>query len=329
VTAGGRPASRRDLRELYRTMALVRALSDDAVRLHRQGVLLGFAPCDGQEATQVGAAAALDPERDFVFQTYRDLGTAVTVGVPVAGLLAHYRGYGDGGVYDSAAAHVAPLNSVVGGTALHAAGWAMGAKLDATGGVALASFGEGGSSQGEVHEAMNFAGVYELPVIFLCQNNRWAISVPASAQVGGGSVAARAAGYGLAGVAVDGNDVLAVHEVALEAVERARSGRGATVIEALTYRLGPHATSDDPGRYRTSAEEEEWRARDPLALARAALADEAFCAEVDAGVALELERVRGEIAAQSPPALADQLALAYERTPPAAEAQVRAWLADA
>jgi 2-oxoisovalerate dehydrogenase E1 component alpha subunit len=323
------PGGRRTLRELYRTMALVRALSDDAVRLHRQGVFLGFAPCDGQEATQVGAAAALDPARDFVFQTYRDLGLAVTMGVPVAGLFAHYRGYGDGGVYDSAAAHVAPLNSVVGGTALHATGWAMGAKLDGTGGVALASFGDGASSQGEVHEAMNFAGVFGLPVIFLCQNNQWAISVPASAQIGGGSVAARAAGYGLAGVAVDGNDVLAVHDAALEAVERARSGGGATVLEALTYRLGPHATSDDPGRYRTVVEEEEWRARDPLARAREELEDEPFCAEVDAEVERELARVRAEIAAQSPPALADQLALAYERTPPSAEAQLRAWLADA
>jgi 2-oxoisovalerate dehydrogenase E1 component alpha subunit len=313
------------LRDLYRTMALVRALNDEGVRLQRQGVVLGFPPCTGQEAAQVGSAAALDPSRDFAFQTYRELGVSVALGVDPAGLFAHFRGFADGGSYDIRAARVTPLQSVVGGTVLHAAGFALGAKLDGTGGCAIAYFGDGASSQGEVHEAMNFAGVFELPVVFFCQNNQWAISVPASAQIAGGSVAARAAGYGLPGVLVDGNDVLEVYEATLEAVARAREGGGASVLEAVTYRLGPHATSDDPSRYRTADEEASWRERDPLAVARARL-DEAFVAEVEAAVERELVAFRERVLALQAPSFEEQLALVYERPPPAALAQARRWL---
>jgi 2-oxoisovalerate dehydrogenase E1 component alpha subunit len=318
-------------RDLYRAMARVRALNDDAMRMQRQSLLLGFAPCAGQEAAQVGSAAAVDPSLDFVFQTYRELGVAVTLGVPPAGMLAHYRGLADGGGYDSAAAHVAPLNSVVGGTALHAVGWAMGAKLDGSTACAVSYFGDGASSQGEVHEAMNFAGVFVLPVIFFCQNNGWAISVPVSAQVGGGSIAARATGYGLAGVSVDGNDVRAVYDVMSEAVARARSGGGATLIEAMTYRLGPHATSDDTSRYRTLEEEASWSDRDPLVVERRRLlesgeADDGFFDEVEAEANAEAERVREEVALLVPPTVDEQFGLAYERTPPSAAARVRDWI---
>jgi 2-oxoisovalerate dehydrogenase E1 component alpha subunit len=317
---------RATLRELYRTMALVRALNDEAVRLQRQGVFAGFAPCTGQEAAQVGSAACLDRSRDFAFQTYRELGVAVTLGVDVAGLFAHFRGFADGGSYDIRGSALAPLQSVVGGTALHAAGFAMGAKLDGTGGCALAYFGDGASSQGEVHEAMNFAGVFGLPVVFFCPYNQWAISVPASGQIAGGSVAARAGGYGLPGVAVDGNDVLEVYEATVEAVARAREGGGATVIEALTYRLGPHATSDDPTRYRTAEEEAEWRERDPLAVARRALADDVFVAEVETDVAAEVESVRERTLALEPPTFDEQLDLVYEQPPASALEQRLRWL---
>src|SRR5581483_10953891 len=210
-----------------------------------------------------------------------------------------------------------------------AAGFAMGAKLDGTGGCAIAYFGEGGSSQGEVHEAMNFASVFELPVVFFCQNNQWAISVPASRQVGGGSVAARAAGYGLAGAQVDGNDVVAVYEATAAAIERGRSGGGATVIEALTYRLGPHATSDDPARYRSGEEEAAWREREPLVLARRRLletgeADQAWFGEVDREVEAEVELVRARVAELVPPPFEDQLALVFER-PRAGASSSRSW----
>ena len=319
-----------DLRDLYRTMARVRALNDEAVRLQRQGVLLGFAPCTGQEAAQVGSAAVLDRSRDFAFQTYRELGVAVTMGVDPAGLLAHYRGFADGGSYDIRATRVAPIQSVVGGTALHAAGFAMGAKLDASGGCAIAYLGDGATSQGEVHEAMNFAGVFGLPVVFFCQNNQWAISVPASAQIAGGSVAARATGYGLPGVAIDGNDVLEVYEATAEAVARARAGGGATVIEALTYRLGPHATSDDPSRYRNAADAAPWRERDPLVVARRRLEGEngaaGFLDEVEREAAAEVEGLRKRVLAIEAPTFEEQLALVYEQPPPSALAQGGKWL---
>jgi 2-oxoisovalerate dehydrogenase E1 component alpha subunit len=322
-----------DLRDLYRRMVTVRALNDAAIAMQRQGTLYGFAPCTGQEAAQVGSAVTLDMQRDFVFPTYREFGAMITAGVSPSELLAHHAGLYDGGVADAAASHVAPLYSVVGATALHATGWAMGAKLSGTGGVAIAYFGDGASTQGEIHEAMNFAGIFELPVIFFCQNNGWAISLPTARQVAGGSVAARAPGYGLAGGQVDGNDVIAVRDATTAAVERARNGGGATVIEAMTYRAGPHATSDDPSRYRDLEEEESWRERDPIVRARDRLldeggADEEFLAGVDAEAATACERARRELAETARPDLAARMGLAYERPPASFRAQLTAWVAE-
>jgi len=313
-------------------MVIVRALNDAAIAMQRQGTLYGFAPCTGQEAAQVGSAVALDMERDFVFPTYREFGAMITAGIKPGELLAHHAGLYDGGVADAAASRVAPLYSVVGATALHATGWAMGAKLDGIGGVAISYFGDGASTQGEVHEAMNFAGVFELPVVFFCQNNGWAISLPTVRQVAGGSVAARAAGYGLAADRVDGNDVIAVREATAAALERARNGGGATVIEAMTYRAGPHATSDDPSRYRDIEEEESWRERDPIVRARELLrergeADEEFLAAVEAEAAAACEQARRELAETPRPRLADRLQLAYERPPASHQARLDAWIA--
>jgi pyruvate dehydrogenase E1 component alpha subunit len=319
------------LTELYRRMAVIRALDQEAIALQRQGAILGFAPCTGQEAAQVGSAAALDPSIDFAFPTYREFAAMIALGVDPVDLFAHHRGYSDGGAHDPLATHVMPLNSVVGGTALHAVGWAMGAKLDRLAACAIAYFGDGASSQGEVHEAMNFAGVYRLPVIFFCQNNGWAISVPSVSQISGGSVAMRAAGYGMPGVTVDGNDVLAVRAATAEAAERARGGGGPTVIEAMTHRLGPHATSDDPSRYRDQIEQAAERQRDPLVLARASLiargeAGDAFFAEVARDAEHEIERVRAGIDALRPRTMDEQLELVYARPPASWRAQVDTWL---
>jgi 2-oxoisovalerate dehydrogenase E1 component alpha subunit len=318
------------LASLYRTMVRVRRLNDDAIALQRQGSIYGFAPCTGQEAAQVGSAAALDPARDFAFPTYREFGAMIALGIDPVALLAHHRGYADGGAFDAATAHVAPMNAVVGGTALHAVGWALGARLDGDEACALAYFGDGASSQGEVHEAMNFAAVFRAPVVFLCQSNGWAISLPTEKQVAGGSVAARAQGYGMPGVQVDGNDVLAVYEATAGAARRARAGEGPSVVEAMTYRLGPHATSDDPSRYRTAEEEEAWRAREPIARTAASLreqgASEEILAEIDAAAQAEALDVRERFAALSAPTLREQLDLAYERTPPAIRAGTEAWL---
>jgi len=248
-------------------MLVARRIDEEAIAMQRQGALPSYAPSKGQEAAQVGSAAALDLSRDFAFPTYRDLGAAVAMGVDLVGYLSTHLGTWHGGLYDPVASRFAPFNAVVGGPVTHAVGWAMGAKLDGTGGAAITYFGDGASSQGDVHEAMNFAGVYRLPVVFFCQNNGWAISVPTARQVAGGSVAKRAEGYGIEGVRVDGNDVRAVYEATRQAL---RSGQP-VVIEAMTYRMGPHSTSDDPGRYRTLDEERAWAERDPLLKAAAEL----------------------------------------------------------
>ncbi|WP_344136559.1 thiamine pyrophosphate-dependent enzyme [Saccharopolyspora halophila] len=313
-----------DLRELFRLMLVARRLDEEATALQRQGVLPAYAPARGQEAAQVGSAAALDLTRDFAFPTYRELGAAVAMGVDLVAYMATHLNIWHGGLYDASATRLAPFNAVVGGPVTHAVGWAMGAQLDDTGGAALAYFGDGASSQGDVHEAMNFAGVYRLPVVFFCQSNGWAISMPTTEQVAGGSVADRAAGYGIEGVRVDGNDVAAVHEATLAALERARTGGGPAVIEAMTYRMGPHSTSDDPGRYRSAAEESSWAEADPIARAARSLAAEDVSAAEEHAVAVARETAEKLRGLPAPPA-AELFTFVYREPTTALLEQQRAW----
>lgn len=318
------------LRRLYRTMATVRRLDLDAVAMQRQGIIPGYAPMRGQEAAQVGSAAALDLRHDFAFPTYRELGVAVGMGVDPVAYLASHQGAWHGGLWDAAAARLAPINAVVGGAVTHAVGWALGAKLDRTGGVAIAYFGDGASSQGDIHEAMNTAAVSRLPVVFFCQNNGWAISVPASEQVAGGSVAARGAGYGMPGVRVDGNDVIAVYDATRRALDRARKGGGPSIVEAMTYRMGPHSTSDDPGRYRTLDEEQSWLARDPLALCeqqlrRTGTVGDGFFAEVAETAGALADRVRDDVAALGGRPPEEMFDFVFSDPPAALLGQRRAW----
>ena len=288
-------------RTLYRHMRTARDVDTEAIALQRQGVFPAYVSVRGQEAAQVGSATALDPERDFVFPTYREMAAALAHGVDMVGYMATHRALWHGGLYDVQASRFGAINAVVGGPVPHAVGWAVGERLRGDNGVALAYFGDGASSEGDVHEAMNFAAIFGAPVVFFCQNNQWALSVPNEHQVAGGSVAARAKGYGMPGVLVDGNDVGAVHHATSEATERARRGKGPTVIEALTYRVEPHSTSDDPTRYRDEAETERWIRKDPLVLMRAALltaghADEELLDEIDAKARQEAERIRDGVA---------------------------------
>lgn len=305
-------------------MLVARRLDEEAIALQRQGVFPAYAPAKGQEAAQVGSAAALDLNRDFAFPGYRDIGAAVAMGVDLVAYLATHLNTWHGGLYDPRTSRLAPINAVVGGPVTHAVGWAMGAKLDQTGGAAISYFGDGASSQGDVHEAMNFAGVYQLPVVFFCQNNGWAISVPTERQVAGGSVAARAAGYGIEGHRVDGNDVVAVFEATRAALDRARDGGGPTVIEAMTYRVGPHSTSDDPGRYRTLEDEQAWTDRDPLAVAAKQLsADDVAAAEEHA--AAVVREIREGLQASAAPDAAELFSFVYREPTKALLEQQRAW----
>ncbi len=286
------------LQEMYRHMMVSRKVDREAINLQRQGQLGVYASLLGQEAAQVGGAYALD-EGDWVFPSYREMGVAVTRGVDIGKLLHLFRGtwLSDHDPYEQ---HFALYSIPIGTQVLHATGFAMGARFDDNPIVTTAYFGDGATSEGDPHEAMNFAGVFKAPVIFFVQNNQWAISVPLSAQTAAPTLAHKAVGYGFPGVVCDGNDVLATYAVSRQAVARARAGHGPTLIEALTYRMEAHTTSDDPTRYRTKEEEEAAAATDPIAryrnfLRERGLWSDEFADEVDAEAAAEATRMREEI----------------------------------
>ncbi|HEV2089070.1 MAG TPA: pyruvate dehydrogenase (acetyl-transferring) E1 component subunit alpha, partial [Cryptosporangiaceae bacterium] len=272
------------LRTMYAEMMLTRRFDTEATALQRQGELGMWIPSLGQEASQVGSARAFRPA-DMVFPSYREHAIALARGVTPAELLAMFRGIAHAG-WDPLERRFGVYTIVLGAQTLHAVGYAMGVQRDGADEVVGAYFGDGASSQGDVSEAMCWASVFGAPVVFCCQNNQWAISVPTSRQ-SRVPLYQRAEGFGFPGVRVDGNDPLAVLAVTRWAVERARSGEGPTLIESYTYRLGPHTTSDDPGRYRDDAEVQAWWARDPILRLRRhldaeELADADFYAAVDA-----------------------------------------------
>jgi 2-oxoisovalerate dehydrogenase E1 component alpha subunit len=273
-----------EIRDLYRDLVLVRRIDTEATALQRQGELGLWASLLGQEAAQVGAGRSLT-DRDFAFPTYREHGVAYCKGVDPVTLLGIFRGTSQGG-WDPQANGFALYTIVIGSQTLHATGYAMGIQRDGGDGAAMAFFGDGASSQGDVNEAFVWASVFNAPVVFFCQNNQWAISEPLERQTRI-PLYRRAQGFGFPGVRVDGNDVLAVLAVTRAALARAREGSGPTLIEAYTYRMGAHTTSDDPTRYRLAAELETWKLKDPIErvkayLSRSGAGDADFFATVDA-----------------------------------------------
>ncbi|MEX2619850.1 MAG: pyruvate dehydrogenase (acetyl-transferring) E1 component subunit alpha [Egibacteraceae bacterium] len=288
----------KDYRRLYRFMALARRLDTQAVNLGRQGQLAVYPPSRGQEAAQVGAAYALAGQ-DWIVPSYRELGMALVRDVPPEALLHLWRGTWHG-TYAPDAHHFGLVSIPVGTQALHAVGFAMGARLDEADLVVLACIGDGATSEGDVHEAMNFASVYDAPCVFFVQNNQYAISVPVARQMHGPTIAHRAIGYGMPGYRCDGNDVLATYAVTRRAVDRARAGHGPSLVEAVTYRTEAHTTSDDPRRYRPPGELETWQGRDPITrfsayLEREGLLGEDVRAEVDQEAELYARRVRDAV----------------------------------
>ena len=256
------------VRALYEDLVVVRRIDAEATALQRQGELGLWAPLLGQEAAQVGSARALDPG-DFVFASYREHGVAYCRGVDPTHMLRFWRGSTHSG-WNPFDYNMTTPAIIVGAQALHATGYAMGLQFDGSDGAAITYFGDGATSQGDISEAFGFAASFNAPVVFFCQNNQWAISEPVSLQ-SRVSIAARGRGFGVPSVRVDGNDVIAVIAVTRAALERAREGSGPTLIEAVTYRMGPHTTSDDPSRYRPAALDEEWKRKDPLDRIRALL----------------------------------------------------------
>jgi 2-oxoisovalerate dehydrogenase E1 component alpha subunit len=247
---------------LYELMVVTRELDAEFVNLQRQGELALFASCRGQEAAQIGATACLR-KTDWIFPQYRELGALLTRGITPAQMSAVWRGRWHGGL-GFTEKHCAPLSIPIGTHGLHAVGAAMGAQRLGEDSVTVAFVGDGGTSEGDMHEALNMAAVTAAPCVFFIQNNQWAISVPIGRQQAGPSIAHRAIGYGMPGIRVDGNDVLACYAVMAQAAQRARQGGGPTLIEAVTYRLGPHTTSDDPTRYRSADEVKHWETKDPI-----------------------------------------------------------------
>jgi len=291
-------------RELLRLMIRSRRLDRECWALQRQGELTVYPPFEGQEAAQVGSAFALGPD-DFVFPSFRELAAAVVRGVDVVEYLQYHRGTWHGGPYDPIASRFAPICVPVATQIVHAVGWAMGSKLDGSTACSLAYFGDGSASEGDFHEGANLAAVFGAPAILFCQNNGWAISVPSHRQFAA-PIADRAAGYGMPGVRVDGNDILAVYAVTREAVERARAGEGPTLIEAITYRIGSHSTADDAGRYRDEAEVAAWRERDPIDRYRSCLLgagtiDETFVRSCDDEAETWVADIRTELMALGEP----------------------------
>jgi pyruvate dehydrogenase E1 component alpha subunit len=289
-----------ELKRLYRAMLLGRRLDERMVRLQRQGRIGTFAPIKGQEASQLGSVCTLRPT-DWMVPSFRETAAMLWRGWSIEKMLLFFAGYLEGG-QPAPDQRDLPICIPVGTQLPHAVGLAYAAQYRNDDVVVMVYFGDGATSEGDFHEAMNFAGVWHVPVVFVCQNNQWAISVPLKKQTHSRTLAQKALAYGIPGLQVDGNDVLAVYAASREAMERARAGDGPTLIECVTYRLGVHTTADDPTKYRSNEEVAEWERRDPLTrfglyLRRKRLLEDGLEKEVDAEIAAAVARFEAAAAA--------------------------------
>ena len=250
------------LLKLYRTLILSRKFDERLLNLQRQGRIGTFPPIRGQEAAQLGAVALLQSS-DWMVPAFRETAAEIWRGRSLESVIIYNNGYNEGAEISEDLNNL-PISIPVGSQILHAVGLGWAAKYRQTDDVVMTFFGDGATSEGDFHEGLNFAGVFQTPVIFICQNNHWAISIPVARQTRSTTLAQKAIAYGMPGIQVDGNDILAVYAAAKEAVDRARAGRGPTLIECVTYRMAVHTTADDPKRYRTEEEVEKWRKRDPI-----------------------------------------------------------------
>jgi pyruvate dehydrogenase E1 component alpha subunit len=282
-----------DLKRLYRAMVLGRRLDERMLRLQRQGRIGTFAPIKGQEASQIGSVFALRTT-DWMVPSFRETAAMLWRGWPIEKMLLFFAGYLEGGQPGPEQRDL-PITIPVATQLPHAVGLAYAAQYKGRDEVVMVYCGDGATSEGDFHEALNFAGVWHVPVVFLIQNNQWAISVPLKKQTHSRTIAQKALAYGFPGIQVDGNDVLAVYAASRDAVEKARAGEGPTLIECVTYRLGVHTTADDPTKYRSDEEVKAWEQKDPLTRFRAylekkGLIDPSVDEQVDAEIARAVER---------------------------------------
>jgi pyruvate dehydrogenase E1 component alpha subunit len=312
--------SRDELTRMYRAMLLGRRLDERMVRLQRQGRIGTFAPIKGQEAAQIGSVATLTP-RDWMVPSFRETAAMLWRGWPIEKMLLFFAGCLEGG-QPAPTQRDLPITIPVATQLPHAVGLAYAAQYKDDDAVVMAYFGDGATSEGDFHEAANFAGVWHVPVVFVCQNNQWAISVPLKKQTNSRTLAQKALAYGFPGIQVDGNDLLAVYAATRDAVARARAGEGPTLIECVTYRLGVHTTADDPTKYRSEDEVKAWEKKDPLTrlvpyLERKGVATAGVEADVDAEIAGAIERFEA-MPAPDPVAIFDHV---YATRPPHLERQ--------
>jgi pyruvate dehydrogenase E1 component alpha subunit len=318
LTAGDAGVDAGLMVEMYRLMVLSREFDRRMLALQRQGRMGTYAMLEGQEAVQIGSALAL-ADGDFVFPSYREHGVQLARGVPIEVVMSYWRGLPNEG-WDVSRYRMGIVTVPIATQLPHAVGYAYADRLAGGNSVVAVYFGDGATSEVDFHSGMNFAGVWRAPTVFICANNLYAISVPYEKQTASPTIAQKAEAYGFPGMRVDGMDVLAVYQATREAVERARAGEGPTLIEALTYRYGPHATADDPRLYRTKEEEEEWRTRDPIDRLRrhlesAGLWDERATEKVAMEVADQVEAAITAIEARPLPGRDDAIRHAYHRIP--------------
>ena len=251
-----------DLKKLFELIILSRQFDQRALQLHAEGRLGTYASILGQEASQIGSAYALE-KTDWIFPSFREMGVYITLGYPIWMLFQYWTG-DERGMNTPEDLNIFPVSVPVGTHMVHAVGAAFAAKVKGHQTVSVTYFGDGGSSKGDFHEGLNIAGVYKLPVVFICQNNQWAISLPREKQTAAKTIAQKAYSYGFEGIQVDGNDIFAVYKTTKDALEKARAGKGPTLIECFTYRMADHTTADDASRYRPKEDLEKWKSKDPL-----------------------------------------------------------------
>jgi len=327
-----------DLLKIYRTMFLVRTLDNRMLSLQRQGRIGFYVPSTGQEACQVGGAYCLNPE-DWVFPAYREPGAALWRGFPLLKLVNQFYGNADDILkgrqmpnhYGNRDINYVTASSPVGTQIPIAVGAAWAAQIRGDKIVTLTFFGDGATSGGDFHAAANFAAVFKVPCVLFCQNNQWAISLPREMQTASKTIAIKAQAYGMEGIRVDGNDVLAIIDATRRAVEKARVGGGPTLIEAVTYRMGPHSSSDDPTRYRPASQVEEWKQKDPISRFRLYLERRTLWdAEDQAALEKEFDDLITSVVRQAekvpPPSLETVFTDVYAEMPPHLKEQMEEFM---
>ncbi len=310
---------------LYKTMIYSRIIDEKALSYQRQGRMLTYAPNIGQEAAQVGSAYAME-EDDWLVPSFRELGALLIRGVPLEKIYLYWYG-NEFGSHLEADMKVLPVSVPISSQFQHATGIGMANNIKKENNVVVTYVGDGGTSHGDFHEALNFAAVFKVPVVFIVQNNQYAISLPRHKQTASKTIAQKAVAYGMPGILVDGNDIFAMYSATKEAINRGRNGEGPTLIEAYTYRLGAHTTSDDPTKYREDAEVEEWKEKDPILrfkkylLAKGLINDE-WEEKIKKELNDKVGKIFEEIEGKSDTEIEDIFKYQYETMPPQLEEQL-------